>query len=65
MTTTSPVEILDEVQLQRRLEDLIREIQRSTDLASFERRAERYELDGREAALFDELRSLRFLLGDG
>ncbi|WP_246955773.1 hypothetical protein [Brachybacterium sp. Marseille-Q7125] len=56
----STVTYMSEEQAQHRYEELARQV---SDLAGFKERGANYELDADDAAIYDELLSLEFLLG--
>lgn len=60
--TSSTVQILDQAEARRRLASLTMMID---DVDSFKARGYRYELDAADAALYDEIRTLEYLLDEG
>lgn len=60
--TTSTVQILDLPEARHRLEVLTAKV---GDLNAFMTRGSQYELDADDAALYDEIRSLEYLLDQG
>lgn len=60
--TSSTVQILDQAEARRRLASLTTMID---DVDSFKARGYRYELDATDAALYDEIRALEYLLDEG
>lgn len=60
--STSTVQILDLSEARRRLEALTAKV---SELDAFMTRGSRYELDADDAALYDEIRTLEYLLDEG